>query len=96
MTDDGSDESHALFERLRLLQRETGKDKNQQAINLIAACIAEEGINTRAHLIGVLRHLLDYRQVAIILKMNQGPNPKLHLWQLHEDGRYRLHPRTVD
>ena len=67
-----------------------GGNKNDSAVALITACI-EEGIDTRARIIGALEPLgFDYRHVAIQLQRGTGTNAAQDRWRLDPDGRYHL------
>ena len=84
------DPSATLFDELQELLKASGTNKNEQAVNLISACIGE-GIDTQPQIIAVLQHLLKRGHVGSILNKSTGPNPQRHKWHLHEDGRYTLH-----
>lgn len=66
------------------------------AIILITACLVF-GFDTRARIVGALRHLgCDYRHVVITLKTETGNNPLLHRWKLDPEGHYSLHPELAE
>ncbi len=89
---DFKDSTDGLFARLRLLREQCGPTANEHdlAYILINACI-EEGINTKAHMNGVLRHLdLSRGFIAITLKQGTGSNPESFAWRCVE-GVYSSH-----
>ncbi|WP_370310116.1 hypothetical protein [Sphingobium abikonense] len=82
-----SDNDPTLFDDLRALDKACGHDtsKNDRAIVLLAACI-ERGVNTRARLVAVLKHLgFTHSHLAIMLKERLG-----HDWQIDPDCRYSV------
>ncbi|WP_370169515.1 hypothetical protein [Sphingobium abikonense] len=74
-----SDNDPTLFDDLRALDKACGHDtsKNDRAIVLLAACI-ERGVNTRARLVAVLKHLgFTHSHLAIML--NDGVTCSSHV-----------------
>jgi hypothetical protein len=87
--------SAALFRRLGELRDACGAtmNKHEAVRTMIKALIADEGINERRNIIGVLHHIgFNRRHVALLLQDGTGDNPRRHSWQRDREGRYSLHP----
>ena len=85
-----TEETAALFQSLRKLKNESGPNRNTSADTLIKACLIA-GINTRAQIIGVLRHF-EYQIAHIVNRLNYGLGGATVLadWRLNPDGTYEL------
>lgn len=83
------DDAH-MFNQLRVLLIECGKNKHDRAIVLIQALI-ENDINTRKRIRGAAVHLgMDPAHVIIILNRHEGTDPERHYWKIDEEGNYNL------
>lgn len=82
-----------VIERLKRLHATctAGGNKNDTAVALITACL-EEGVDTRARIIGALEPLgFNYKHIAIMLQRGTGNTPERDRWRLDMAGRYHLH-----
>lgn len=79
------------LDNLRNLLRESGSNRNDQAIVAITVCITEK-LDTAKRIYEVAARLgFNTRHIAMILKRDTGGNPELHRWQRDDAGHYRLH-----
>lgn len=79
-----------LFNGFRELLDSCGLEtsKHDRAIVLIEACI-DQGIDTRARIVGVAKHLgFEHGHIAILLAQNTGRSPDSYRWQRDKDGQY--------
>lgn len=87
----------AFFVDLRALQRACGfkADKHSTGIVLISACI-DNGVNTRARIVGVLRKLnFKESHVVALLRDGTGGDPSNRRWWIDEAGCYHNQAITV-
>lgn len=81
---------NAFFRGLRALVAASGKNKDDQVINLIVACI-EAGANTEKRIVGI-GCKLGFKAWHILTKLNEGngTSPGRSRWRLTFDGTYAL------
>ena len=84
------DNPNAFFRGLRALVAASGKNKDDQVINLIVACI-EGGANTERRIVGIGCRL-GFKVGHMLTKLNEGngTSSSRSRWRLTFDGTYAL------